>query len=90
MTPREIILAFLAARYPAAFSAAAITARVNATGLLDNHLSPVQIGQELTTLNKMFGAVSCEIDRISGTAAWTATTDGVRQWHLDGQLHVGM
>lgn len=90
MTPREIILAFLAARYPAAFGAAPITARLNATGLLDAPISTHQVITELTTLAHKFNAVECDIDRISGTAAWTATTEGVQQWHLSGQLYVGM
>lgn len=90
MTPREIILAFLAARYPAAFAAASITARLNASKLLDAAVVTDQVTAELTTLARKFNAVECEVDRISGSAAWTATTDGVRQWHLDGQLHVGM
>lgn len=89
MTLREIILAFLAARYPAAFPTSAITARINSTGLLDKQTSPETVAAELTLLTKKFGYVETEVNHLTGDAVWTATTTGIRQWHLSGQLHVG-
>lgn len=88
MTLREIILAFLAARYPAAFAADAITARVNASGLLDNQTSPSEVYSELKTLCRKFEYIDAESDTLTGNTAWSATTAGVREWHISGQLHV--
>jgi len=89
MTLREIILAFLAARYPVAYTSDAITARVNAAGLLDK---PVNIGEvytELKLLCRKFEYIDAETDNLTGNTAWSATTAGIREWHISGQLHVG-
>jgi len=89
MTLREIILAFLAARYPAAFTAEAITARVNASGLLDKPTSTGEVYSELKILCRKFEYIDAEADTLTGNTAWSATTEGVREWHISGQLHVG-
>lgn len=89
MTLREIILAFLAARYPAAFPTLAITARINGTGLQDTPISNEMVQAELQILARKFEFVAAETDNLTGAVAWSATTSGIREWHISGQLHVG-
>ena len=88
MNARIVILAFLAARAPAAYTEAAILQRVNASGLMD---SPVpSIALELASLasDRMGGLVNCDIDRLSKTAVWYATDAGINRWQRDGRPHV--
>lgn len=89
MTLRELLLAFLAARYPSAYNTAALALRINAAALLDTSVTEAAVSDELRILSNKFGWVTGEINQINGAIAWSATTDGVKQWHLSGQLYVG-
>jgi hypothetical protein len=88
ITLRTVILGFLAGRYPAAYEAAAVLIRVNCCGLLDKRVTKDEVEAELRILANRMKFVETTIDRTSGTVFWTATEDGVRQWHLDGQTYV--
>ena len=89
MTLRELLLAFLAGRYPSAYNTAALVARINAAAMLDSSVTESAVVDELRILANKFGWVQGEVTQINGTIAWSATTDGVKQWHLSGQLYVG-
>lgn len=89
MNPRTIILAFLAARYPGAYKIDAVTARVNASGMLEKPATELEVQMELQTLANKFQAVEPDINKTSGEAYWSATPEGVKMWNLDGRQHVG-
>jgi len=89
MNLRTIILAFLAERYPAAYAENTVLQRVNKCGLLDAPATQDQVREELRTLANRFKMADPALDRVSGAVYWTATEEGVKQWHLDGQTHVG-
>lgn len=85
MNLRKVILAFLAARYPAAYSVQAVAARVNRCGLLDSPATADQVKADLATLaGPKLRFVDVEPDRTTGDAYWSAAEAGVKQWHLDG------
>jgi hypothetical protein len=88
MNSREIILAFLAMRYPAMFDGQTIAARVNASGMMDDKLSLDAANTALSELARM-GCADVTVDKISGRSCWGATIEGKRQWVLSGQLAVG-
>lgn len=88
MNSREIILAFLAARYPVLLDAQAIAARINASGMMDAPLSLAAANTALAELARM-GCVEVSVDKISGRSHWSATVEGKRQWIMAGQLAVG-
>lgn len=89
MNLRTVILAFLAARYPAAYDEAAILQRVNRSGLLDEPATADTVAAELITLDNRFRLVSPELDRVSGSVYWTATEAGRIEWVRNGRPHVG-
>ena len=89
MNLRTVILAFLAARYPGAYADTAVLERVNRSGLLDRPATLTEVRDELRLLSNRFSLVDAALDRVSGAVYWTATEAGVKQWHLDGQTHVG-
>lgn len=89
MNLRTIILAFLAARYPAAYDETAILQRVNKSGLLDTPAPADLVREELRTLSNRWKFVEPELDRVSGDIFWTATEAGKIEWARSGQLHVG-
>lgn len=89
MDLRTVILAFLAARYPAAYDEAAILARVNRSGHVDKPASADEISEALRLLSNRFKCVEPELDRVSGKVFWTATEEGKLEWVRSGQLHVG-
>ena len=89
MNLRNVILAFLAARYPAAYSESAILQRVNKSGLLDNPATADQVKEELCTLSNRWTFVEPELEKVSGEIFWTATEAGKLEWVKTGRLHVG-
>ncbi len=89
MNIRTVILAFLAGRYPGAYLPSAIRQRANASGLLDKAATQDEVDEALRVLSNRMRCVEPQLDRTSGSVYWTATEDGVKQWHLDGQTHVG-
>ncbi len=88
MNTREVILAFLAGRSPAAFCEDTIKLRVEASGLLDNPL--ISLGSELNYLasERMGKLVDVVVDPVTKATAWYATDAGVKQWQLSGRLCV--
>lgn len=88
MNLRTLILAFLAARYPGAYTETAILQRVNKSGLLDDPATPDLVREELRTLSNRFKLVEPELDKVSGEVYWTATEEGKLQWVRDGQILV--
>lgn len=85
---RKTILAFLAGRYPAAYTSSAITQRVNRSGILDQPASEEHVLAELRLLTAKLLWVDLMVDA-DGDQHWGATQTGVRQWSLDGSLYVG-
>ena len=89
MNLRTVILAFLSARYPAAYAEPAVLARINRCGLLDDPATAAQVNAELITLaGPKFHYVDIVPDHTTGDAYWSATDAGVRQWNLDGRILV--
>jgi hypothetical protein len=89
MNLRKVILAFLAARYPAAYNIGTIQARVNRCGLLDVSATAEQVRADLVILaSEKFRYVDLNPDHVTGTIYWSATDAGLKQWHLDGALLV--
>ena len=85
---RKTALAFLASRYPAAYTAEAIAQRLDRSGLLDEAAGVPAVLAELRLLATKFGWVDLMVDP-DGVQHWGATQAGVRQWTLDGSLYVG-
>ena len=88
MNARTVILAFLAARAPGAYTEEAIAQRVNASGLLDAPVASVNSELAYLALERMGTLVACDVDPVSMAAAWYATAAGVNQWVASGRLHV--
>lgn len=84
MHPDDVILAFLAARFPAAYSAAAVTTRVKRSGLIDQPFETLPILSRLAKL----GLAELEVDELTGEGGWSATAKGRTRWMLSGQLLV--
>lgn len=87
-TIRKTVLAFLAERYPAAYTADVITQRINRSGLLDKDATAAEVLDALRTLARMWQRVDLMVDD-DGVQHWGATPGGVRSWSLDGSLIVG-
>lgn len=88
MTTTKTIRAFLAARYPAAYTEIVILQRCNRSGMLDDPASMADIHEALVTLARRHKHVDLLIDS-DGTQAWSATPAGVAEWTLDGSPIVG-
>ena len=86
---RKTILAFLAERYPAAYSAPVITLRVNRSGMLDQSADVASVLTELRLLASCLKHAELLVDE-DGDQHWTATPDGVKAWQLDGGFSVGV
>jgi hypothetical protein len=89
MNLTDVILAFLAGRYPAAYQADAILQRVNRSGLLDKPATEAELEDGLRVLANRFKAIEPQMLKLSGKVFWTSTDAGVTQWHLDGKTYVG-
>jgi hypothetical protein len=86
---RQLCLAFLSARAPAAYTAAVIAQRVNRSGMLDAPATVDQVEDALRGMATREHWVHVEIDPITKEAGWYATDAGVAQWQLDGCPAVG-
>ena len=84
----NLILAFLAARYPGAYIADAICARLNDSGMLDGRVYDTDIQAALRILLKN-GFVQSDIEPAGTRIYWNATSPGVEAWHAAGRIHVG-
>ncbi|MGI5868651.1 MAG: hypothetical protein ACOX9C_04295 [Kiritimatiellia bacterium] len=86
---RRIVLAFVAERYPAAYTADAIRQRVNQSGMLDAPATTPEVLDALRTLaSDRFHWADLMVDE-DGVQHWGATPAGVRHWTLTGSLYVG-
>ena len=91
MKIETIILAFLAARAPAAYSESAIAARINASGLADAKVTADEVNSACSrlALDRGGGLVDSDVEVVTKQVVWYATDAGIRRWALDGRLHVG-
>ena len=83
-----LVLAFLAARCPAAYKVDHITARVNQSGWLREWASEDGVSDALKVLLRN-GHVYSEVEPVGTDIYWNATKNGVEAWHRTGRLHVG-
>ena len=90
MNLRTIILAFLAARSPAAFTTHVLTTRIKQSHMVDAAITPSSIETALRELAspRMGSLVDCDIDPVSKHTYWYATEAGIRRWTLDGRIPV--
>jgi hypothetical protein len=86
--PRTAVLAFLAGRYPAAYSAGAVAQRVGRSGLVDGEQTADSARAALRALHAL-GLARADADPVSGEVYWSASEKGVRQWSDAGRIHVG-
>lgn len=84
----NLSLAFLAARYPAAYTADAICDRLNDSGRLDARATSVDTSAALGILLKN-GFVESAVEPAGTRIYWNATPAGVQAWHASGRPYVG-
>lgn len=87
MNTKQLIIAFLSPRYPAAYTEAAIAQRLNASQMLDKRVSAEDVADDLRALHKM-GLVDLQIDRLDNSAVWQITEAGSKKWVLEGRMTV--
>ena len=90
MNLRNIILIFLAARFPAAYSAVNIRNCVLRTRLLQNRPTVDEVTNELYVLRniEMGRLVEVHTDKVNQDAFWQATKEGVELWTQEGRTMV--
>ena len=87
MNLKQLIIAFLSPRYPAAYTEESIAQRLNASQMLDRRCTPDEVSDELRTLKKM-GLVDFEVNPYDTTAYWNATQAGMKEWVMIGRITV--
>ena len=87
MNIRTLIIAFLAPRYPGAYTEAAIAQRLNASQMLDKRVSAEDVADDLRALHKL-GLVDLQIDQLDNSAVWQITEAGSKKWVLEGRMTV--
>ena len=87
MNLNQVIIAFLAPRYPAAYTEAAIAQRLNASQMLDRRCTAEDVADSLRTLQRL-GMVDLQIDPTDNSAYWLTTDAGAKKWVLDGRVTV--
>ena len=87
MNLKQLIIAFLSPRYPAAYTEAAIAQRLNASQMLDRRVSAEDVADDLRALHKL-GLVDLQIDQLDNSAVWQVTEAGSRKWVLEGRMTV--
>ena len=87
MNLKQLIIAFLSPRNPAAYTEAAIAQRLNASQMLDKRCTVDEVSDALRTLHKM-KMVDLQIDPMDNSAVWQATEDGIKKWVLEGRVTV--
>lgn len=87
MNTKQLIIAFLSPRYPAAYTETAIAQRLNASQMLDKRVSAEDVADDLRALHKM-GLVDLQIDRLDNSAVWQITEAGSKKWVLEGRMTV--
>lgn len=87
MNLKQLIIAFLSPRYPAAYTEAAIAQRLNASQMLDKRCTVDEVSDALRALHKM-KMVDLQIDQMDNTAVWQVTEEGSKRWVLEGRVAV--
>lgn len=87
MKLKQLIIAFLSPRYPAAYTEAAIAQRLNASQMLDKRCTADEVADDLRALHKM-GLVDLQIDQLDNSAVWQVTEAGSKKWVLEGRMTV--
>ena len=87
MNLKQLIIAFLSPRYPAAYTEAAIAQRLNASQMLDRRVSAEDVADDLRALHKL-GLVDLQIDQLDNSAVWQVTEAGSKKWVLEGRMTV--
>jgi len=87
MNLKQLIIAFLSPRYPAAYTEQSIAQRLNASQLLDRRCTVEDVSDALRALHKM-GMVDLQIDQLDNSAVWQVTQAGSKTWVLEGRITV--
>ena len=87
MNLKQLIIAFLSPRYPAAYTEAAIAQRLNASQMLDKRVTAEEVADDLRALHKL-GLVDLQIDQLDNSAVWQITEAGSKKWVLEGRMTV--
>ena len=87
MNLKQLIIAFLSPRYPAAYTEAAIAQRLNASQMLDRRVTADEVADDLRALHKL-SLVDLQIDQLDNSAVWQVTEAGSRKWVLQGRMPV--
>ena len=87
MNLKQLIIAFLSPRYPAAYTEAAIAQRLNASQILDKRCTVDEVSDALRALHKM-KMVDLQIDQMDNSAVWQVTEEGSKRWVLEGRVAV--
>ena len=87
MNLKQLIIAFLSPRYPAAYTEAAIAQRLNASQMLDKRCTVDEVSDSLRALHKM-KMVDLQIDQMDNSAVWQVTEEGSKRWVLEGRVAV--
>ena len=87
MNLKQLIIAFLSPRYPAAYTEAAIAQRLNASQMIDKRCTVDDVSDDLRALHKL-GLVDLQIDQLDNSAVWQVTEAGSRKWVLEGRMTV--
>ena len=87
MNLKQLIIAFLSPRYPAAYTEAAIAQRLNASQMLDRRVTADEVADDLRALHKL-GLVDLQIDQLDNSAVWQITEAGSKKWVLEGRITV--
>ena len=87
MNLKQLIIAFLSPRYPAAYTESAIAQRLNASQMLDKRCTVDEVSDALRALHKM-KMVDLQIDQMDNSAVWQVTEEGSKRWVLEGRVAV--
>ena len=87
MNIKQLIIAFLSPRHPAAYTEAAIAQRLNASQMLDKRCTVDEVADALRALHKM-KMVDLQIDQMDNSAVWQVTEEGSKRWVLEGRVAV--
>lgn len=87
MNLKQLIIAFLSPRNPAAYTEAAIAQRLNASQMLDKRCTADEVADALRALHKM-KMVDLQIDQMDNSAVWQVTEEGSKRWVLEGRVAV--
>ena len=87
MNLKQLIIAFLSPRYPAAYTEHSIAQRLYASQMLDRRVTADEVADDLRALHKL-GLVDLQIDQLDNSAVWQVTEAGSRKWVLEGRMTV--